>query len=187
MRILDRLETIKNIILLVVALLGTALLIYSIFFVHPNVQRQESSAAVQAPELFGLYDVVRTVDGDTIVLDIDGNEKTVRLIGVDAPESVHPDPTRNTDDGKAASEWMSEYLSGKQVYIEYGMDPTDDYGRTLAYVYMDDGSTMIQEELLRAGYAATMKIQPNTKYAVRFDKDEQEAQSNQVGLWKGGT
>lgn len=134
-----------------------------------------------------MYDVVRTVDGDTIVLDIDGKEKTVRLIGVDAPESVHPDQARNTDDGKAAAEWLSEYLSGKQVYIEYGMDPTDDYGRTLAYVYMDDGSTMIQEELLRAGYAATMKIQPNTKYAVRFDKDEQEAQSNQVGLWKGGT
>ena len=186
MRILDRIETVKNIILFAAALFGTALLVYAIFFDQPKAQYQESSAAVQAPKLFGLYDVVRTVDGDTIVLDIDGKEKTVRLIGVDAPESVHPDQTRNTDDGKAASDWMSEYLSGKQVYIEYGMDPTDDYGRTLAYVYLDDGSTMIQEELLKAGYATTMKIQPNTKYAVRFDKDEQEAQSNQVGLWKGG-
>ena len=186
MRILDRIETVKNTILFAVVLLGSAFVVYSIFFTQPNVQRQESSATGQTPELSGLYDVVRTVDGDTIVLNIDGKEKTVRLIGVDAPESVHPDQTRNTDDGKAASEWMSEYLSGKQVYIEYGMDPTDDYGRTLAYVYLDDGSTMIQEELLRAGYATTMRIQPNTKYAVRFDKDEQEARSNKVGIWKGG-
>ena len=182
----DWFETVKDIFFFVVALACISLFVYSVFFNQPKVQRQESSVVVQAPKLFGLYDVVRTVDGDTIVLDVDGKEKTVRLIGVDAPESVHPDRTRNTDEGKAASDWMREYLTGKQVYIEYGMDPTDDYGRTLAYVYLDDGSTILQEELLRAGYATTMTIQPNTKYVIDFEQAEKEAQSNQVGLWKGG-
>lgn len=143
----------------------------------------ETTVVPEQPKLFGLYDVVRTVDGDTIILNIDGKEKTIRLIGVDAPESVHPDRSRNTEDGKIASDWMSEYLSGKQVYLEYDIETVDDYGRTLAYVYLDDGSTMVQDELLRAGYATVMTIRPNTKYEYHFMQLESAAQANKQGIW----
>lgn len=133
--------------------------------------------------LYGLYDVVRVVDGDTVVLDISGEEKTVRLIGVDAPESVHPDESRNSEDGKIASEWMSQYLSDKKVYIEYDKEMTDNYGRTLGYLYLDDGITMVQDELLKSGYATILTIAPNVKYAEKFAEIEQEAKDNKAGFW----
>ena len=119
------------------------------------------------PQLYGLYDVVRVVDGDTIIVNIDGEETKVRFIGVNTAESVHPDETKNTEIGKESSEWTAELLSGQQVYLEYDIDKTDDYGRTLAYVYLSDGR-MVQEELLKAGMAELMTIQPNSKYADKF-------------------
>ena len=91
-----------------------------------------------APELHGLYEVVRVVDGDTIIVDIDGTETRVRLIGVDTPESVHPDDTLNSERGKIASDFTSALLTGKQVYLEYDKEMTDKYGRTLAYVFLSN-------------------------------------------------
>lgn len=129
----------------------------------PTVSEEETK-----PELHGLYDVVRVVDGDTIIVNIDGDETKVRFIGVDTPESVHPEETKNSEGGKKASEWTAELLSGQQVYLEYDIDKTDDYGRTLAYVYLSDGKTMVQEELLKAEMAELMTIQPNSKYADKF-------------------
>lgn len=123
---------------------------------------------VSEPCLYGLYDVVRVIDGDTIIVNIEGEEITVRFIGVDTAESVHPDEHRNSEQGKEASKWTSDLLSGQQVYLEYDVDKTDDYGRTLAYVYLSDGITMVQEELLKAGMAELMTIQPNVLYADKF-------------------
>lgn len=77
--------------------------------------RQES-----APERFGPYAVERVIDGDTIVADVDGRSETIRLIGVDAPESVHPDRSRNTAEGKKAAEYVRSLLEDKRkIYIEY--------------------------------------------------------------------
>lgn len=129
----------------------------------PTVSEEETK-----PELHGLYDVVRVVDGDTIIVNIDGEETKVRLIGVDTAESVHPDETKNTEIGKEASEWTSDLLTGQKIFLEYDIDKEDDYGRTLAYVYLSDGETMVQEELLKAEMAELMTIQPNSKYANRF-------------------
>ena len=156
--------------------------VYLHHLLHPLPQ-MENSYTVQEPILHGLYDVVRTVDGDTIVINLDGAETTIRLIGVDTPESVHPDASRNTDEGKIASEWLADLLADQQVYIEYDEDHTDDYGRTLAYVWLDDGCTMVEEELLRAGYASVLTIRPNDRYAVRFSRLETEAKENTRGFW----
>ena len=135
-----------------------------------------SVSEVSEPELHGLYDVVRVVDGDTIIVNIDGEETKVRFIGVDTPESVHPDKTKNSESGKEASEWTAELLSGQQVYLEYDIDKIDDYGRTLAYVYLSDGKTMVQEELIKSGMAELMTIQPNSKYSDRFYEIKQGVQ-----------
>lgn len=135
-----------------------------------------------APELHGLYDVVRVVDGDTIIVDIDGAETRVRLIGVDTPESVHPDDTLNSERGKIASDFTSKLLTGKQVYLEYDEEKTDKYDRTLAYVFLSD-RTMVEEELLRSGMAEVLTIEPNSKYASFFEKLEAEAQRNKSGFW----
>lgn len=132
--------------------------------------------------LHGTYEVVRVKDGDTFVIDNDGYEITVRLIGVDAPESVHSDESRNTEEGIKASDWLSDLLTGESVYLEYDVDMQDDYGRTLAYAYLDDG-TMINKLLLEAGMAKIMTIQPNIKYVDLFIKTQDAARKNKVGIW----
>ena len=120
-------------------------------------------------ELYGPYDVVRVVDGDTIIVNIDNNETRVRLIGVNTPESVHPDETKNTEEGKTASDFTKNLLKNKKVYLEYDVDEEDDYNRTLAYVYLDDKLTMVNKLLIEKGYAEPMTVEPNTKYALEFE------------------
>ena len=128
-------------------------------------------------------------DGDTYVIKLDssGQEITVRLIGVDTPESVAPDDyyKDNTAEGKDVSAIVKSKLhEGDRLTIEYDVQTEDKYGRTLAYVYTADGK-MIQDWLLENGYAQTMTIQPNSKYAEHFAEVQHTAAENKVGLWNG--
>lgn len=130
--------------------------------------------------------VIRVKDGDTYVLDIEGIETTVRLIGIDTPESVAPDEyyKENSEEGIIISDIVKGYLkAGDTVYVEYDVGRTDTYGRTLAYVYFESG-LMIQEWLLQNGFAQVMTIQPNSKYAERFVNLEQQAMASKIGIWK---
>lgn len=138
------------------------------------------------PELYGTYEVVRVVDGDTLIVDVDGEEKRVRLIGVDTPESVHADESKNVPEGKDAYGWMAATLDGKSVYLEYDIDYEDDYGRTLAYVYLDDGETMVNRLLIENGLAQTMTVQPNSRYADEFYLLQTTARENGAGFWGTG-
>ena len=140
--------------------------------------------AVQPPpeELNGPYPVKRVV-GDTIIVQIDGEDYRVRMIGVDTPESVHPDAEKNTQEGLDASAWTKDLLTGQSVYLEYDVDRWDDYDRLLAYVYLSDGTTMVNKLLLENGMARTMTIQPNSKYADSFAKIQSEARKKGVGFW----
>ena len=117
-------------------------------------------------EQFGPYQVVSVIDGDTIVCNISNAPTTVRLIGVNTPESVHPDPTKNTAEGVIASQFTKSVLVGKSVYLGYDIDKSDDYGRTLAYVYVD--GTMFNETLIEQGYAKIMIVPPNVKHAIKL-------------------
>ena len=144
-----------------------------------GIQTIEESA-----ELDGLYEVVRVVDGDTIVVSVNGEDTKIRLIGIDTPESVHPDKNKNTNEGKEASIWTKDLLNDKEIYLEYDVDTEDDYGRTLAYVYLDDGVTMVNRLLLENGFAQTMTIQPNSKYADEFHDLQVTAREAKTGFWK---
>ncbi len=128
--------------------------------------------------------VLRVIDGDTFVADVNNKQTTIRLIGIDTPESVHTDASLNTVEGNIASDYTKGIMDGKTVYLEYDVDLTDYYGRTLAYVYLEDGS-MMQELLLKDGIAKTMTVQPNSKYADYFLLIQREAQQNEVGFWNG--
>lgn len=127
--------------------------------------------------------VIRIIDGDTFVCDINNKQTTIRLIGVDTPESVHSDESKNTEEGKIASLYTKSLLDEQTVYLEYDVSVTDYYGRTLAYVYLED-STMLQEILLREGYAKLMTVQPNSKYESIFLKLEQKAKDEGKGFWE---
>lgn len=130
---------------------------------------------------------VRAKDGDTYVVTYNGENITVRLIGVDTPESVAPSTysKENTEEGKEVSDIVKDaILKGDKLYLEFDVSPTDKYGRTLAYVYFEDG-TMVQDWLLSKGYARTMTIPPNIKYADHFTEVQSIAAENKVGLWNG--
>lgn len=131
---------------------------------------------------FPEYEVVRVVDGDTIVVNYNGNEEKVRLIGVDTPESVHPNESKNTEDGIKTSNYTKERLEGKIVKIELDVQERDKYGRILAYVYIDD--KMYNKELLEIGYAKVATYPPNVKYVEDFAKIQAEAKENKMGLWQ---
>lgn len=130
--------------------------------------------------------VKRVVDGDTFIYKENGNNVRVRMIGIDTPESVAPEETgkTNTTEGKTVSDYIKDLLEGETVYLEYDAGPTDKFDRELAYVYLSDG-TRIQDMLISMGYAKTMTIQPNVRYAEHFVELEQAAHDKKVGFWNG--
>jgi micrococcal nuclease len=121
--------------------------------------------------------VVRVIDGDT--LELDGAER-VRLIGVNTPESV--DPRRPVEYfGKEASAFTRRLAQGKRARLEYDRERQDRYGRTLAYVHLEDG-TFLNAEIIRQGYGQAYTRFP-FRYAEQFRAYEREARENRRGLW----
>jgi micrococcal nuclease len=121
------------------------------------------------------------VDGDTIIVSINGKDERVRLIGVDTPESVHPDAERNIEYGKIASDYSKKRLEGKSVGLEFDVQERDKYGRLLAYVYLD--GKMFNRELLEKGHAKIMTYPPNVRYANEFTALQAAARKKKVGVW----
>lgn len=133
-----------------------------------------------------LYRVVRVVDGDTIKVDIDGATETLRLIGMNTPETV--DPRKPVECfGKEASARAKEILSGKMVALE--SDPTqgerDKYQRLLRYVLLEDG-TNFNKLMISEGYAYEYTYNIPYKYQAEFKQAQREAEANKRGLWADG-
>lgn len=162
-------------------------------FIEENQESAADNASEQGnPDLqsFEAFTVSYVIDGDTFTID-DGT-KTVRLIGIDTPESKASEEytaktgKENCEEGKIASEFTKDLLKkGTTVYLEYDAATEDAYGRTLAYVYFEDGR-MLQDVLLENGMARIMTIQPNSKYADRFLKEQENARENSMGFWDTG-
>lgn len=139
---------------------------------------------------------VRVVDGDTIIVKTaDNTEISVRLIGIDAPESVNPDESKNTTYGLMASDYLKTIFipEGATLYLEYDEEKTDIYDRTLAYVWLTDEPTndkdcvqhyMLNAELLEKGYAVNKTYQPNDKYSTVFNDLCNDAKNSKTGLWQ---
>lgn len=119
----------------------------------------------------------RVVDGDTVVLD--GGEK-VRLIGVDTPETK--DPRRAVQYfGREASAFTKRLVEGKLVRLEYDRTRRDRYGRTLAYLRLEDG-TFVNLEIVREGYGFAYTKYP-FRYMDEFRNAERHARAERAGLW----
>lgn len=127
--------------------------------------------------------VTKVVDGDTFWVKMpNGKEEKIRLIGIDAPESRK---TGNKDIGyygQEAKAYVEKLLLGNSVRLEYDVNRYDRYKRTLAYAYLQNG-TFLNEHLIREGYAMTLTVPPNVKYAERFAKLQTEARQKKKGLW----
>jgi len=141
--------------------------------------------------------VTRVIDGDTIQALYGGMEKRIRLIGIDTPESrvnrkAKKDKYANMSEhdikaiiemGKKAKAYVNGLIKrGDSITIELGVQEMDKYGRLLGYVYLSNGK-MLNEEIVKAGYAVIMTIPPNVKYKDRFLIAYQEAKEDKRGLW----
>lgn len=132
--------------------------------------------------LEGFYKVSSVVDGDTIRALVNGKVESVRLLGIDTPETKDPRKPVQCF-GEAASKKMSEFVSGKIVKLV--SDPTqgdrDKYKRLLRYVYLENG-TFVNGEMVKQGYAFSYKQYPTQKLD-EFNADEKYARENNLGLW----
>lgn len=136
--------------------------------------------------------ITRVVDGDTVKAEINGVSETVRLIGIDTPETKHPRIGKEPY-GQEASDYTTALLEGKRVMLEYDLEPRDHYGRLLAYIYLEDATgdweidgrhyTQANEEIALAGLASPMTIAPNNRYAERYAEAVRVARGRRIGMW----
>jgi micrococcal nuclease len=117
--------------------------------------------------------VSRVADGDTFRC-VDG--RRVRLIGIDSPESQ-----QQPYGGRARRALLEMLPSGAAVRLETDVVPMDRYGRLLAYVWV--GTTLVNEAMVRDGWAALYTVPPNVKYVERLIRAQNEARARGAGLW----
>lgn len=160
-----------------------ALLTFSLFSLP--VLAQERTAAT----------ILRTVDGDTLKVRIGKFDERVRMIGIDTPEKEANDKALRdmqrskksmatiTAQGRLSWEHLNSLLKpGQAVSLEFDVGRTDRHNRLLAYVYTADGR-MINELMLRDGYASPMTVPPNVRYSKRFVDAFTQARTQKRGLW----
>jgi micrococcal nuclease len=121
--------------------------------------------------------VARAIDGDT--LELAGGER-VRLIGVDTPETKHPKKALERF-GAEASAFTSQLVAGKRARLEYDQQRRDRYGRTLAYVFLEDG-TFVNADIIRQGFGFAYTRFP-FRYLEEFRELERGARESKRGLW----
>ncbi|MCH6200722.1 thermonuclease family protein [Aquiflexum sp. LQ15W] len=130
------------------------------------------------------YQVSKIVDGDTFwIINAKGQEEKIRLIGVDAPESRKTGKKEIGYYGKESKAYVTQLLTGRKVRLEYDVSKYDRYKRTLAYVYLENG-TFLNAFLIKNGYASVMTVPPNVRHADLFVQLQREARENKRGLWK---
>lgn len=123
-------------------------------------------------------DVVRVIDGDTIVAEVGGQQERVRYIGMDTPE-VSPAEAF----GPEATERNRELLEDGEVCLERDISERDRYDRLLRYAWLRDGR-MVNEVLLAEGLAVVATFPPDVKYAERrFLPAQRKAREEGLGLW----
>ena len=127
--------------------------------------------------------VQRVIDGDTIIVNTDEeSDMRIRFIGMDTPESVHPDEWKNTEEGLIASDFTMNLLpEGSTVYLEKDISDTDRYDRYLRYIWLTEevpadadkkfiGEYMVNGILIKEGLAEVTTYEPDTKYEPIFNQ-----------------
>ena len=130
------------------------------------------------------YQVTRIIDGDTVEIRYDGKLRSVVLIGVNTPETVHPQKPVEAF-GKEATAFTRNLLLGESVYLRFDSDRTDRYGRLLAYLYRAPDGLFVNLEVVRQGYGKVYTVFP-FKHKALFQHYGGQAQQAGRGLWGAG-
>lgn len=152
----------------------------AVVFAVSVAQRHEGAERQSADDQSAVEAVVeKVVDGDTIDVKpaAGGDTMRIRLIGIDAPESVNPDESKNTEDGREASAWLKDRLpKGTRVWLVKDVSDTDKYGRYLRYVWVSDpneadadpAKDMLNALIVANGHAVAKDFPPDTAYSQLF-------------------
>ncbi|WP_431312217.1 thermonuclease family protein [Sporosarcina trichiuri] len=137
-----------------------------------------------APTREGLIPVelIKTIDGDTIIIEYEGKEQNVRYLLIDTPETNHPRLGKQPF-GEEAKRRNQEILNSGRLEIEFDVGPKyDKYNRLLAYIYIDGES--VQEKLLEEGLARVAYVYPpNTGHLDEYERKQAEAKKKGIGIW----
>ena len=123
------------------------------------------------------------VDGDTVKIELDGNVKTVRMLAVDTPESVHPNKGVEYY-GKEASEFTcNTFKNANRIEIEYdsNSDKEDKYGRLLVWLFVD--GELFQDKLIQGGYAEVAYLYGDYKYTGLLKDHQAVVETKKIGIW----
>jgi micrococcal nuclease len=141
------------------------------------------------------FEIIKITDGDTFQINFNGKKEKVRLIGIDTPESrinkkARKDALKSDESvedivalGKEATQFVKTLVKvGGEIKIEFDVRERDQYGRLLVYAYLQDGR-MLNEVIIKAGYASPLTYPPNVKYQKLFLEAFHFARENKLGLW----
>ena len=176
--------------LVILALLAGAVAACGVVPTHPESTDQRARpAATASPSPGEAARVLRVVDGDTLKAQVSGRMETVRVIGIDTPESVKPGTPIECFALRASAEAERLLPAGAAIHLE--LDPTqagrDQYGRLLAHVWLADG-TLYAERLIRDGFGIhSVYGGVPSIYARRLASAEEVARAALRGLWSPST
>lgn len=157
-------------------------------------QADQVGQAAASDAEFQQVEVVRVVDGDTLKVKTSGGAKeTVRLVGMDTPESVAQEESRNCEEGIIASDYTKSLVApGQTVWLSRDVSDTDQYGRLLRYVWLEQPSDpsnegeiankMLNAILVRDGYAQVKRYKPDTTLHDMFKRWGDEASAEGKGV-----
>lgn len=142
------------------------------------------STSQRSPDQPEYYRITSVTDGDTLKIDINGKTETLRLIGIDTPETV--DPRKPVECfGKEAADYIKGITTGKKVRLEQDSTQSnkDKYNRLLRYVYLEDG-TSVNRQMIEGGYAFEYTYDSNPyKYQAEYKASQIAAREGARGLW----
>ena len=143
-----------------------------------------ASAAVQ-PDASGRVhgSIISVADGDTVVVRFATGTETIRLIGVDTPETVHPTKPVECFGPEASAHTKQLLPKGTKVYVMRDAEARDRYQRLLAYVYRSGDNLFINKDLVAGGWGVPLSIAPNDAYETDFAAAAHSAQQSRLGLW----
>jgi micrococcal nuclease len=139
----------------------------------------------------GFATVVEVIDGDTVDVEFGGRRERVRMIGIDTPETKRPDSPVECFGPEASAFTESLLPVGAEVRVERDTVGRDDYGRLLGYVHLvdragdgdGDGEIFVNLEIIAAGFARPLTIEPNSTFAPDFAAAAGRAERGNLGMW----
>lgn len=141
------------------------------------------SPTAASPPADGTATVVSVTDGDTIDVDLGGEEQSIRLLGIDTPETHHPTKPVECYGAEASARTAALLAPGTEVRLVRDVEARDRYGRLLAYVYRVADGLFVNRSLVEDGFATTLDIAPNGAHAAELAQLVSVARSEGRGLW----